>query len=133
LVFGSAAERQLCDAVSGEIRVAGTEARNLAGETSLSEFIDLAAACRVFVTNDSGAMHIASALGVPTVAVFGATDDSTTGPTGPNAGIVREHAECSPCLLRECPIDHRCMTRVSADRVAEVAIAIGAAPARERS
>jgi heptosyltransferase-2 len=132
LVFGSAAERQLCEAVSGSIRSAGIEARNLAGETSLSEFIDLAAACRVFVTNDSGAMHIASALGVPTVAVFGATDDSTTGPTGPNARIVREHAECSPCLLRECPIDHRCMTRVSADRVTEIAIAIGGATVRER-
>ena len=87
------------------------DVRNLAGETTLGEFIDLAAACRLFLTNDSGAMHVASALGVPTVAVFGATDDTTTGPTGPLARVVREHAECSPCLLRECPIDHRCMTR----------------------
>ena len=55
-------------------------------------------------------MHIASALGVPTVAVFGATDDTTTGPTGPLARVVREPVDCSPCLLRECPIDHRCMT-----------------------
>jgi heptosyltransferase-2 len=133
LVFGSAAERPLCEAVAAGIRAAGTEARNLAGETSLLEFIDLAAACRVFVTNDSGAMHIASALGVPTVAVFGATDDSTTGPTALNARIVREHAECSPCLLRECPIDHRCMTRVTVDRVTQAAIAIGAATVRERS
>ena len=62
-------------------------------------------------------MHIASALGVPTVAVFGATDDTTTGPTGPLARVVREHAECAPCLLRECPIDHRCMTRVTPERV----------------
>ena len=83
----------------------------------LREFIDLAAACRIFLTNDSGAMHVASALGVPTVAVFGATDDTTTGPTGPLARVVREHAECSPCLLRECPIDHRCMTRVTAAHV----------------
>jgi heptosyltransferase II len=133
LAFGSAAERQLCETVTASIRAAGIEALDLAGETSLSEFIDLAAACRVFITNDSGAMHIASALGVPTVAVFGATDDSTTGPAGLNARIVREHAECSPCLLRECPIDHRCMTRVSVDRVTQVAIAIGAAPVRERS
>jgi heptosyltransferase-2 len=66
-------------------------------------------------------MHVASALGVPTVAVFGATDDVTTGPTGSNAVVVREHAECSPCLLRECPIDHRCMTRVTAERVIEAA------------
>ena len=73
--------------------------------------------CRLFLTNDSGAMHIASALGVPTVAVFGATDDSTTGPTGALARVVREPVECSPCLLRECPIDHRCMTRVMPERV----------------
>ena len=82
----------------------------------------MAAACRVYLTNDSGAMHIASALGVPTVAIFGATDDLATGPTGPLARVVREPVECSPCLKRECPIDHRCMTRVSAARVAEAAL-----------
>jgi heptosyltransferase-2 len=109
--------------VAEPLRRAGVGVRNLAGETTLGEFIDLAAACRVFLTNDSGAMHVASALEVPTVAVFGATDDTTTGPTGPLARVVREHAECSPCLLRECPIDHRCMTRVSAARVtAEAAL-----------
>jgi heptosyltransferase-2 len=63
-------------------------------------------------------MHIASALGVPTVAVFGATDHETTGPSGPIVRVVREPVECSPCFLRECPIDHRCMIRVSAERVA---------------
>ena len=78
--------------------------------------------CRLFLTNDSGAMHVASALGVPTVAVFGATDDTTTGPNGPSARVVRAHAECSPCLLRECPIDHRCMTRVTTDLVAAAAL-----------
>ena len=67
-------------------------------------------------------MHIASALGVPTVAIFGATDDAATGPTGAHARVVREPVECSPCLLRECPIDHRCMTRVSAERVAQEAL-----------
>jgi heptosyltransferase-2 len=119
LLFGSAAERDLCEQVARSI--SSSPVRNLAGETKLTEFIELAAACRVFLTNDSGAMHVASALGVPTVAVFGATDDVTTGPTGANAKVVREHAECSPCLLRECPIDHRCMTRVSAARVVEAA------------
>jgi heptosyltransferase-2 len=96
--------------------------KNLAGETTLAEFIDLAAACRVYITNDSGAMHIASALGVPTVAVFGSTDEITTGPAGPLARVVREPVECSPCLKRECPIDHRCMTRVDASRVARAAL-----------
>ena len=121
LIFGSQAERELCEEVATTLRRAGRDARNLAGATTLREFIDLAAACRLFLTNDSGAMHVSSALGVPTVTIFGATDDTTTGPTGPLARVVREHAECSPCLLRECPIDHRCMTRVSADRVARVA------------
>jgi heptosyltransferase-2 len=121
LVFGAAAERALCETVAEPLRRAGIDVRNLAGETSLREFIDLAAACRLFLTNDSGAMHVASALGVPTVAVFGATDDTATGPTGPSARVVREHAECSPCLLRECPIDHRCMTRVEVARVTAAA------------
>jgi len=122
LVFGSAAERSLCESVSQALREAGAAVRNLAGETTLGEFIDLAAACRLFLTNDSGAMHVASALAVPTVAVFGATDDSATGPTGALARVIRGQAECSPCLLRDCPIDHRCMTRVSAARVAGAAL-----------
>jgi heptosyltransferase-2 len=122
LIFGSAPERELCEAVAEPLRAWGGAVRNLAGETTLGEFIDLAAACRLFLTNDSGGMHIASALAVPTVAVFGATDDAATGPTGPLARVVREPADCAPCLLRECPIDHRCMTRVSAARVTEAAL-----------
>ena len=129
LLFGSTSEQPLCETVAAQLRRARgdlrgdvrMDVRNLAGATSLREFIDLAAACRLFLTNDSGAMHVASALGVPTVAVFGATDDTTTGPTGPLARVIREHAECSPCLLRECPIDHRCMTAVTSERVAAAA------------
>lgn len=118
-LFGSAAEREICREVA-----AGIEApvRSFAGETRLEEFVDLAAACAVFLTNDSGSMHVAAALGVPTVAVFGATDDTTTGPAGAAARVVREQVACSPCLLRECPIDHRCMTRVTAERVAAAAL-----------
>ena len=118
-IFGSQAERELCQSVADAVRV---PVRNFAGETSLGKYIELAAACTVYLTNDSGAMHIASALGVPTVAVFGATNDQTTGPTGPLARVVREPVECSPCLRRECPIDHRCMTRVDAARVADTAL-----------
>lgn len=118
-LFGSSAERELCDTVAAVI---AAPVKNFAGETSLGEFIELTAACQVYLTNDSGAMHIASALGVPTVAIFGATNDVTTGPTGDRARVVREPVECSPCLKRECPIDHRCMTRVRAMRVAEVAL-----------
>jgi len=117
-IFGSKSERELCAAIASAIAV---PVHNFAGETSLGEYIDLAAACRVYLTNDSGGMHIASALGVPTVAIFGATDDLGTGPTGPLARVVREPVDCSPCLKRECPIDHRCMTRVSAERVSTAA------------
>ncbi len=118
LVFGSSAERPLCAQVAEAI----PGARNLAGGTTLREFIDLASACSLFLTNDSGAMHLASAVGTPVAAVFGATDDITTGPSGRAARVIRAHAECSPCLLRECPIDHRCMTRVSSDRVVDAAL-----------
>ena len=120
-IFGSADERDVCEAVVAELRKQDWPAHNFAGETTLREYIDLAAACRVYLTNDSGPMHIASALGIPTVAIFGATDHIATGPTGPLARVIREPVECSPCLLRECPIDHRCMTRVEALRVASAA------------
>jgi heptosyltransferase II len=131
LVFGAPAERALCEEVRGALRRFRVDARNLAGETSLRDFIGLAAACRLFITNDSGAMHVASALGVPTVVVFGATDDTTTGPSGPYARVVRAYAECSPCLRRECPIDHRCMTRVTADAVAAAALQLREESARQ--
>ena len=100
---------------------AGVACRNFAGGTPLDEFVEMAAACELFLTNDSGAMHVASALGVPTVVVFGATDDAATGPTGDWSRVVRHAVECSPCLLRECPIDHRCMTGVAASHVVEAA------------
>jgi heptosyltransferase-2 len=119
-LFGSKTERDLCEQVAQ--RLPGHLVTNYAGQTTLAQFIDLASACELFLTNDSGSMHIASALGVPTVAIFGATDDTTTGPTGQNARVVRHPVDCSPCLLRECPIDHRCMTGVSTDRVVKEAL-----------
>jgi heptosyltransferase-2 len=121
-LFGTKSERALCEDVARLL--SGHEVTNYAGETTLAQFIDLAAGCELFLTNDSGSMHIASALGVPTVAIFGATDDTTTGPTGLNARVVRQPVDCSPCLLRECPIDHRCMTRVSAERVVKEALSL---------
>jgi heptosyltransferase-2 len=119
-LFGSPGERALCDQVAR--RLDGHAVINHAGRTTLGEFIELAAGCELFLSNDSGAMHIAAALGVPTVAVFGATDAAATGPVGAQVRVVREPVECSPCLLRECPIDHRCMERVSASRVVKAAL-----------
>ena len=125
-VFGTPDESELCEQVAAMARAEGVPTHNFAGKTKLAEYIEMAAACRAFITNDSGAMHIASALGVPTVAVFGATDHVGTGPTGPLAKVVRHAVDCSPyphpCLLRECPIDHRCMKAVSAAEVARTAL-----------
>ena len=115
-VFGSAAERVMAEEVA---RLSG--GRNFAGDTALNDFIDMTAACSVFLTNDSGAMHIASALGIPSVTIFGPTDETATGPLGAMARIVREPVDCAPCLKRECPIDHRCMTRVTTESVVTAA------------
>ncbi len=130
-LFGSKEEFSICQSVREAVEAAGLQSINFAGATSLADFIELAAACEVFLTNDSGPMHIASALGVPTIAVFGATDDLATGPTGEHTRVIRVPVDCSPCLLRECPIDHRCMTSVSAEMVAQAAldlVAIGKKP-----
>ncbi len=121
-LFGSSDERPLCDQIKARIEKEDIRVHNFAGETKLDEFIAIAATCTAFLTNDSGAMHIASALAVPTVTVFGATDHVATGPTGPLARIVREPVDCAPCLLRECPIDHRCMKAVEAGKVVKTAL-----------
>jgi heptosyltransferase II len=123
-VFGSEAEIGICSLVQREVKAAGVDCVDFSGRTDLTTFIELAAACHIYLTNDSGPMHIASALGVPTVAVFGATDHIATGPTGEHSRVVREGVDCSPCLLRECPIDHRCMTSLSPERVARTALGL---------
>lgn len=121
-LFGSRKEAALARGVAEQIRRNGCRVLNLAGETTLEQFIEMAAACRVFLTNDSGAMHVASAAGTPTVAVFGPTDWVATAPAGPVTAIVREPVECSPCMLRDCPKDHRCMLAISPRRVAQTAL-----------
>lgn len=118
-VFGSQSEAALASEV---VALAGDRARSLAGETTLAEYLELAATCRAYITNDSGSMHVAAALGLPTVAIFGATDVEATGPAASWARVVSEPVECSPCLLRECVVPgHPCMTGVSAERVVTAA------------
>ncbi len=87
-------------------------ARNLAGTTTLEQFMHELARCQLVVSNDSGAMHLASALGVRTVTVFGSTEPVLTGPLGPRTAVLRHHVPCSPCFLRECPLDFACMTQI---------------------
>ncbi|MBA3011449.1 MAG: lipopolysaccharide heptosyltransferase II [Proteobacteria bacterium] len=93
---------------------------NIAGRTSLLQAFALISNCDLFVTNDSGLMHAAAALNVNQVAVIGSTDYVATAPSNKNSIMVREPVPCAPCLKDECPIDHRCMTRVSVDRVMDV-------------
>jgi heptosyltransferase-2 len=88
-------------------------AEDRAGKTTLAEFLVALASSRLVVCNDSGAMHAASILGVPTVAVFGSTEPQLTSPLGPHTAILRHHVPCSPCFLRECPLDFACMKSIT--------------------
>jgi len=96
----------------------GERVINVAGKTTLRELLALIQSCNVMLTNDSGPMHIASALAVPLVALFGSTSDVQTGPYG-GGTVIHKRVECSPCYKRVCPIDFRCMTRIEVDEVYE--------------
>ncbi|KIC77256.1 hypothetical protein DB41_CO00250 [Neochlamydia sp. TUME1] len=91
---------------------------NLAGRTSIRELIALLKCCSIFLTNDSGPMHIAAALGVRLLALFGSTNEIKTGPY-PQGVVIHKHVECSPCYKRVCPIDFRCMTKIKVEEVYE--------------
>lgn len=131
LVFGSRAERPAAEAVARAMQHTPVV---LAGTTTLRQWMALTARCRLVVANDSGPMHVAAAVGVPVVAVFGSTDERATGPLSPWARVVKHPVECSPCGLRECPIDFRCMAGVTVDEVHRAALELVAAheSARER-
>ena len=119
IILGAKGEEALGQAVADRLAV---RALSLSGRTTIRELMAATKRCALLLTNDTGPMHIAAAFGVPVVAVFGPTDWRTTAPYGQEQGIVRQPVECAPCLLRECPIDHRCMTGVTVDQVYETAI-----------
>jgi heptosyltransferase-2 len=114
LIFGSADERPLAEEIASTMKHTPVI---VAGETSLRELLALMAKCRLIVANDSGPMHLAAALGIPLVAIFGSTDARATGPVGTRVRIVKRSVECSPCGQRKCPIDFRCMAGLSVDEV----------------
>jgi heptosyltransferase-2 len=114
VLVGGPAERPVAEAIAGQMTA---PVRVLCGETSLPDLTAVLSRLRLLVTNDSGPMHLAAALGIPVVAVFGPTDWRETHPVGERHRLVHEPVHCSPCGLRECPIDHRCMRRVTIDRV----------------
>lgn len=121
IFFGSQEEQPLIESL---LPSAGDAAISLAGKTSLQDFIRLVPACDLYVTNDTGTMHVAAALGVPTLAIFGPTDEHGTRPLGPSVQVMTGEAYCRPCKLRHCPIDHRCMTSVSVAAVLQAACGI---------
>lgn len=113
LLFGSEKERDMLE----EIAAAGTGIINLGGMTDLKRAAALMSLCRVFVANDSGLLHLAAALGVPVVGLYGSTDPEATGPRGKKVKIIYKNIECSPCLMRECPSDFICMESITPEEV----------------
>lgn len=119
LAFGGPEDAILCDKIAG---MAGVNLINLAGKTSLRELMSFLKLCRVLLTNDSGPMHLAAALGTTVVVPFGSTSPELTGPGLPGDNrhfLLRANVPCSPCFRRTCPIDMRCMTGISVERVVE--------------
>jgi len=118
LLFGSAADQESTGRVQER---ASHPLINLAGKTNLKEAIALMARCHLFISNDSGLMHVAAALGVPTIAIFGSTNPVTTGPVGHQSVIIRKDVPCSPCLKTSCPTDFRCMEEIGIDDIYQAA------------
>ena len=118
VIFGAKGEERLGHEIAARLP---SRSLVLSGATTIRELMAAVKRCSMLFTNDTGPMHIASAFQVPVVAIFGPTDWRTTAPFGSAHAIVRQPVDCAPCLLRECPIDHRCMTRVSVDQVYEAA------------
>ena len=114
LIFGARGEEELGAAIAGKMTAPTLV---LSGRTTVRRLMALIKQCRLFITNDTGPMHIAAAFGVPTVAIFGPTDPAATSPFGSHHELVRHPVDCSPCLLRDCPIDHRCMQGISVGMV----------------
>ena len=125
LILGGKADAPLAGQIESAIHHSSFVIRNLCGQTSLRELMALLKLCRVLLTNDTGPMHVAAALGTPVVVPFGSTSPELTGPGlpgDPRHRLLKSDAPCSPCFLRECPIDFRCMNGISVGRVVEAVL-----------
>ena len=118
ILFGTTGEAAVSEAI-----VAGLKKKpvNLTGKTAIADLPAMLSRCNLFLGNDSGAMHVAGAVGLPIVAVFGPTDPHGTVPVTPRCTVVQEKSYCSPCFLRRCPTDHRCMKAVTPEKVISAA------------
>jgi len=113
VVLGTAADSPLAREISNGL----PNVTDLTGKTTLGELMDLLGKLSGLLTNDTGTMHLADFIGTPLVALFGSTEPALTGPRSPRSKVIRQKVECSPCFLRECPIDFRCMEEISMDQV----------------
>ena len=122
VLLGTTADESLCARIG---RLAGGKTVNLAGKTSLRQLMAVLKLCRVLLSNDSGPMHLAAALGTPVVAVFGSTSPDLTGPGlpgDPRQRLLRAEVPCAPCFRRHCPIDLRCLTGITPDRASRAVL-----------
>jgi heptosyltransferase-2 len=119
ILFGTTGEIPVAQAIIAAMR---RKAINLTGKTNIADLPALLSRCHVFIGNDSGGMHVAAAVGLPVVAIFGPTDPFGTSPVTLKKAIVRQKPYCSPCFLRRCPIDHRCMTVITPAMVHEALV-----------
>jgi len=123
VITGGVAEAGIAGDIAGKMT---TPCLNLVGKTGVRELMAVIKRCNFFVTNDSGPMHVAAAFGVPLVAIFGSTDNTTTFPLSQQAVIVRKQVDCAPCMKRECQTDHRCMKEVTVEDVIAAATTLKA-------
>ena len=124
VVFGGSGDLPLAESIAAGIaRGAGEPALNLAGQTSLRQLAAALKICGLVLTNDTGPMHLAAAVGAPVTAIFGSTSPELTGPVfSARSQVVRWNAPCAPCFRRECPIDLRCLQRIETEQVIEAAM-----------
>lgn len=120
ILVGTAADAAAGDVIATAL---GEKCVNRIGRTSMEELIEELRSCRLLLTNDTGTMHLAALLGLPTVSIFGSTEPAMTAPLGSGHIILRHHVECSPCFLRECPIDFRCMKAVEVEEAVAAVLA----------
>ena len=114
VLFGAPGEKAMGEELSGLL---DGKCDNLVGATTLEALMQELRRCHLLLTNDTGTMHLAALLGTPVVAIFGSTEPAWTGPPGPGHIVIRQQVECSPCFLRECPLDFRCMKAVTPEMV----------------
>ncbi len=125
LIFGGRGDIALTGQIAAALHASRFPFHDLSGKTSLRELMALLKVCRVLLTNDSGPMHVAAALSTPVVVPFGSTSPELTGPGlpgDPRLRVLKSDAPCSPCFLRQCPIDFRCMNGISVERVVEAVL-----------